>query len=194
MLAAAVTYVPYPSWLNTGDNTWQIVAATFVSVIDDARRFKNAHAVGAYLGLVPSETTSGGPDKRRLGSITKQGNRMARAMLIQSAWTILRLRDTSDPLKRWAEGVAKARNKRIAVVALARKLAGVLWAMWRDGTECEWLPANTSAGQMPWSAQPANCVVSPRCWLRRSPPSVERLRRRSPCRSRSSLRRAPRAR
>jgi len=59
---------------------------------------------------------------------------MARAMLIQSAWTILRLRDTSDPLKRWAEGVAKARNKRIAVVALARKLAGVLWAMWRDGT------------------------------------------------------------
>jgi len=111
-----------------------IVAATFVSVIDDARRFKNAHAVGAYLGLVPSETTSGGPDKRRLGSITKQGNRMARAMLIQSAWTILRLRDTSDPLKRWAEGVAKARNKRIAVVALARKLAGVLWAMWRDGT------------------------------------------------------------
>jgi len=37
-----------------------IVAATFVSVIDDARRFKNAHAVGAYLGLVPSETTSCG--------------------------------------------------------------------------------------------------------------------------------------
>ena len=65
-----------------------IVAATFVSVIDDAKRFKNAHAVGAYLGLVPSESTTGGPDKRRLGSITKQGNRMARAMLIQAAWTI----------------------------------------------------------------------------------------------------------
>jgi transposase len=111
-----------------------IVAATFVSVIDDAKRFRNAHAVGAYLGLVPSEATTGGPDKRRLGSITKQGNRMARVMLIQSAWCILRSRDPNDPLKRWAEHVAKARNKSVAVVALARKLAGVLWAMWRDGT------------------------------------------------------------
>ena len=111
-----------------------IVAATYVSVIDDAKRFKNAHAVGAYLGLVPSEATTGGPDKRRLGSITKHGNRMARAMLVQAAWTILRLRDRDDPLKRWAEQLVKTRGKRIAVVALALKLAGVLWAMWRDGT------------------------------------------------------------
>lgn len=111
-----------------------IVAATFVSVIDEAKRFKNAHAVGAYLGLVPSESTTGGPNKRRLGSITKQGNRMARAMLVQAAWTILRSRDRDDPLKRWADHLANTRGKRIAVVALARKLAGVLWAMWRDGT------------------------------------------------------------
>ncbi|MBV9946550.1 MAG: IS110 family transposase [Myxococcales bacterium] len=46
-----------------------IVAATFVSVIDDAKRFRNAHAVSAYLGLVPGENTTGG--KQRLGSITK---------------------------------------------------------------------------------------------------------------------------
>jgi transposase len=111
-----------------------IVAATFVSVIDDAKRFKNAHAVGAYLGLVPSESTTGGPDKRRLGSITKQGNRMARAMLIQAAWTIFRSRDPDDPLKSWVAHLATKRHKRVAVVALARKLAGVLWAMWRDGT------------------------------------------------------------
>jgi transposase len=111
-----------------------IVAATFVSVIDEAKRFKNAHAVGAYLGLVPSESTTGGPNKRRLGSITKQGNSMARAMLVQAAWTIMRLRDRDDPLRRWAEHLAGTRGKRIAVVALARKLAGVLWAMWRDGT------------------------------------------------------------
>jgi transposase len=111
-----------------------IVAATFVSVIDEAKRFKRAHAVGAYLGLVPGETTTGGPTNRRLGSITKQGNRMARAMLIQSAWMILRSRHVEDPLKRWAEHIAKTRGKKIAVVALARKLAGVMWAMWRDGT------------------------------------------------------------
>lgn len=111
-----------------------IVAATFVSVIDEAKRFKNAHAVGAYLGLVPSESTTGGPNKRRLGSITKQGNSMARSMLVQAAWSIMRSRDRDDPLKRWAEHLANTRGKRIAVVALARKLAGVLWAMWRDGT------------------------------------------------------------
>jgi transposase len=111
-----------------------IVAATFVSVIDDAKRFDSAHAVGAYLGLVPSEATTGGANKRRLGSITKQGNSMARAMLVQAAWTIMRLRDHDDPLKRWAQNLVKTRGKRIAIVALARKLAGVLWAMWRDGT------------------------------------------------------------
>jgi transposase len=111
-----------------------IVAATFVSVIDEAKRFRNAHAVGAYLGLVPGESTTGGPGKRRLGGITKQGNTMARVMLVQSAWLILRSRDVEDPLKRWADNIAKTRGRRIAVVALARKLAGVLWAMWRDGT------------------------------------------------------------
>jgi transposase len=65
-----------------------IVAATFVSVIDEAKRFRNAHAVSAYLGLVPGENTTGG--KQRLGSITKHGNAHARAMLVQSAWLILR--------------------------------------------------------------------------------------------------------
>ena len=109
-----------------------IVAATFVSVIDEAKRFRNAHAVSAYLGLVPGENTTGG--KRRLGSITKQGNTHARAMLVQSAWQILRAGDADDPLRRWADGVAKTRGKKIAAVALARRLAGVLWAMWRDGT------------------------------------------------------------
>jgi transposase len=111
-----------------------IVAATYVSVVDQAPRFKNAHCVAAYLGLVPGEKTTGGPSKRRLGSITKQGNTHARALLIQSAWSILRLRRCEDPLRRWADHVAKTRGKKIAAVALARKLAGVLWAMMRDGT------------------------------------------------------------
>lgn len=109
-----------------------IVAATFVSVVDEAKRFRNAHAVSAYLGLVPGENTTGG--KQRLGSITKHGNTYARAMLVQSAWQILRAGDADDPLRRWALHVAQTRGKKIAAVALARKLAGVLWAMWRDGT------------------------------------------------------------
>jgi transposase len=107
-----------------------IVAAAFVSVVDDARRFRHAHQVEAYLGLVPSEHTS---VHRRLGSITKQGNSYLRALLIQAAWCILRSRG-QDPLALWAKAIAQRRGKRIAVVALARRLVGVLWAMWRDHT------------------------------------------------------------
>jgi transposase len=117
--------------LRTAPGVGPIVAAAFVSVIDDAKRFRRAHEVESYLGLVPSEETSG---KRKLGAITKQGNSYLRALLVEAAWCIFRLRDDDDPLKRWAESVEKRRGKRTAVVAVARRLAGVLWAMWRDGT------------------------------------------------------------
>jgi transposase len=109
-----------------------IVAGVFVSVVDEAKRFSNAHALESYLGLVPREDTSGGRDNQKLGSITKCGNAYARAMLVQAAWCLLRGRG-KDPLRSWARGVERRRGKRIAVVALARRLAGVLWAMWRDG-------------------------------------------------------------
>jgi transposase len=132
-LSAMALRDPIIRLLATAPGVGLIVASTFVSVIDQAKRFRNAHAVGAYLGLVPSELTSGGPDKRRLGSITKQGNTHARRMLVQAAWLILRSRDPDDPIRQWGDRIAKTRGKRIAVIALARKLAGVLWAMWRDG-------------------------------------------------------------
>lgn len=123
---------PVITQLMTVPGIGPIVAATFVSVVDEAGRFRNAHQVEAYLGLVPSEDSTGG--RRRVGSITKQGNSYARAMLVQAAWCVLRLRDNSDPLKKWGEAVAQRRGKRISVIALARRLAGVLWAMWRHGT------------------------------------------------------------
>jgi hypothetical protein len=69
-----------------------------------------------------------------LGAITKQGNSYLRMLLVQAAWNILRSKG-DDPLKSWATQVAARRGKRIAVVALARRLVGVLWAMWRDGTD-----------------------------------------------------------
>jgi transposase len=109
-----------------------IVGAIFVSVIDQAKRFPDAHKVESYLGLVPREDTTGGRDKQKLGSITKCGNPYARAVLVQAAWCILRGRG-DDPLRTWVRKIASRRGKRIAVVALARRLAGVLWAMWRDG-------------------------------------------------------------
>ena len=112
----------------------------FVSVVDDAKRFTKAHHVESYLGLVPSEDSSGG--KRRIGAISKQGNGYLRTLLVQAAWTILKGRPAtenetprrSDPLRAWADGVAERRGKHVAAIVLARRLAGVLWAMWRDGT------------------------------------------------------------
>ncbi|WP_437898075.1 transposase [Sorangium sp. So ce124] len=99
-----------------------------------SRRAPSAHQLASYLGLVPLEDTSGGRDKRRLGSITKQGNAYLRALLTQAAHTILRHKSGDDPLGRWAKAIDERRGRHIAVVALAWRLSGVLWAMWRDGT------------------------------------------------------------
>jgi transposase len=111
-----------------------MVAAAFVSVIDDAGRFRDAHQVESYLGLVPSEDSTGG--RRRLGAISKAGNRYVRSLLVEAAWMVLRTRQ-DDPLRRWARDVIRRRGYRIGIVALARRLAGVLWAVWRDGTVYE---------------------------------------------------------
>lgn len=123
---------PVIEQLTTAPGVGLIVASAFVSVIDEAGRFRDAHHVASYLGLVPSEDTSGSRTARRLGAITKQGNGYLRAMLVQAAHTLLRVRG-DDPLRRWGESVVRRRGRRIAVVALARRLAGVLWAMWRHG-------------------------------------------------------------
>ena len=57
-----------------------------------------------------------------------------RALLVQAAWSIVRSGDKSNPLVLWVKQLTERRGKRIAVIALARRLVGVLWAMWRDGT------------------------------------------------------------
>ena len=65
-----------------------LTASAFVSVIGNPHRFKNAHQVESYLGLVPSEYSSG--ETQRRGHITKQGNTRLRTLLIQAAWVIVR--------------------------------------------------------------------------------------------------------
>jgi transposase len=123
---------PIIAALTTAPGVGMVVAAAFVSVVDEAKRFRSAHQVESYIGLVPNERTTGG--KQRLGAISKQGNKYLRALLVQASWTIVRSSDKSDPLYLWVTKLIKRRGKRIAVVALARRLVGVLWAMWRDGT------------------------------------------------------------
>lgn len=127
--------------LTTAPSVGLVVAAAFVSVIDEARRFTGAHQVESYLGLVPREASTGG--KRKLGSITKQGNSYMRQLLVQSASSILRIGASNDPLRQWGRALVERRGRKIAVVALARRLAGILWSMWRKGTVYE--PARLGA-------------------------------------------------
>src|SRR4029077_6038539 len=95
--------------------------------------FTGAHQVEAYLGLVPRELSSG--EKQCRGRITKAGNGRARWLLGEAAWSILRYRKPETlALRRWAERIAARRGKSRAAVALARRLAGILFAMLRDDT------------------------------------------------------------
>jgi transposase len=119
--------------LRTVPGVGVITAISFVSTLDEAQRFAGAKQARAYLGLVPSERSSG--ERQQRGHISKAGPGRARHMLVEAAWTILRRRSTANAaLHDWAAGIAARRGSRVAVVALARKLAGILFAMWRDGT------------------------------------------------------------
>jgi transposase len=111
-----------------------VTALTFEAVVDDVARFGSAKEVRAYVGLVPREMSSG--EQRLRGRITKAGHARLRTLLVEAAWSILRYdHDATRSLRDWALRIAARRGKRIAAVALARKLAGILYAMWRDGSE-----------------------------------------------------------
>jgi transposase len=102
-------------------------------VLHQRMRFDHAHHVESYLGLVPREWSSG--EQQQRGTITKQGSGQMRALLVGAAWRIWCRKGTvGGKLRQWAERLAARRGKRIAVVALARRLAGILYALWRDGS------------------------------------------------------------
>jgi transposase len=122
--------------LMTAPGVGPIVGLTYRAVIDDVGRFADAASSTAFLGLVPREDSSG--TRRRKGGITKRGPTTLRVLLIQAAWTVWRQRQGRAALHAWVERLAGRRGRRIAVVALARRLARILYAMWRDG--CEYRP------------------------------------------------------
>jgi transposase len=122
--------------LRTVPGVGVVTATSFVSTLDEAARFAGAKEARAYLGLVPSERSSG--ERQQRGHISKAGPGRARHMLVEAAWTILRRRSPANvALHDWAAAIAARRGSRVAVVALARKLAGILYAMWRDGASFE---------------------------------------------------------
>jgi transposase len=130
-LATLAAADPVITRLATAPGVGLITAAGVVAALDDLTRFPSAHAVEAYLGLVPREHSSA--ERHHRGGITKTGNTRARWLLVEAGWRLLRSRTPeAAALRAWGQGVAARRGKRVAAVALARRLAGVLYAMWRD--------------------------------------------------------------
>lgn len=130
-VAALANEDPIATRLTTAPGVGPVTASAFVATIDDISRCRTAHELEAYLGVIPRERSSG--EKRQLGHSTKSGNGRMRWLLVEAAWTILRSTSTETAaLRAWTVQTAHRRGKRIAVVALARRLAGILYAMWRD--------------------------------------------------------------
>jgi transposase len=132
-VAALATADPAVRHLDQVPGIGPVTAAAFVAALDDVTRFRSAHQVQAYLGLIPRERSSG--ERQHRGAITKQGNSRVRWLLVEAAWRLRRSRHPAHaPLQAWAARIEARRGKRIAVVALARRLAGILYALWRDGS------------------------------------------------------------
>jgi len=96
--------------------------------------YKSGRHFSANLGLVPKEHSTGG--KQKLGGITKRGNRYLRRLLIQGAWSVVRNADKNDDrMSRWARQLVERRGKHKAVVAVANKMARIMWSMLYHQTE-----------------------------------------------------------
>lgn len=131
-LTAQAASDPTARRLMTAPGVGPIVALTYEAVLDDPARFGgDAARVTAFLGLVPQEDSSG--ERHRKGHITKTGPRELRALLVQASWALWHSR-RGGALQLWAQRLAARRGRRLAIVALARRLARVLYALWRDGT------------------------------------------------------------
>ena len=107
-----------------------VTAMRFVATLDQVERFGEGAQVASYLGVVPGENSSS--ERRRITGITKAGSRQTRWVLVQAAWSFMRWAKDDDPVRMWAMQVMQRRGKNVAVVALAHKLATILYALWRD--------------------------------------------------------------
>ena len=126
---------PVAQHLMSAPGVGPVVALTFQAVMDTPARFGgDAGRASAFLGLVPSEDSSG--ERRHKGHITKTGPRDLRALLVQAGWVIWRGKSAAGAaLRAWAHALGARRGRRIAVVALARRLSRILFALWRDATD-----------------------------------------------------------
>ena len=160
-LAAAAEQDPYREpvgWLRCFRGIDTVTAIAVVAELHDFRRFRTARALMAYLGVVPSEHSSG--ERQHRGSITKAGNRHVRRLLVEAAWhyrhrphvgPILRRRRSAQPhgiiaiadraqdrlFHRFRDLTTRGKPPHKAVVAVARELVGFIWAALYPATQGE---------------------------------------------------------
>jgi transposase len=134
------TKYPEIPLLRTVPGVGPIVAAAYVLTLDTPDAASNRSA-GAYLGLRPGQSQSGDADPQR--RISKTGDSCLRSLLVQSAQYILGRFGPDSELRRWGLKLAATggkRGKKRAIVAVARKLAVILHAMWRNGERFQPFP------------------------------------------------------
>jgi len=138
---------PMVKRLTTLPGIGPITATAFVAGLDTVSRFERVGQVTSYLGLVPHEYSSG--EKQRRGRIVRSAHPHLPSLLVQAAWRVSRSKDPrTESFRTWAQAVARRRGKKVAVVALARRLARTLFAMWRDAADYQPRRIRT------WSPQP----------------------------------------
>ncbi len=123
---------PEAQRLMTHPGVGPLTALAFVLIIGTAERFQCGKQIASYLGLVPLEESSG--NRRRLGHITKQGNALLRFLLVEAAQVSAR------SIPEWRNKyfhLAMRRGRKIAKVAMARRLAVQMFWMWRKGRDYE---------------------------------------------------------
>lgn len=115
--------------LQTIPGVGPLISTAYQATIDDPHRFKRAEEVADYLGLAPRVYQSGDVDRR--GRITKEGDRLLRWHLVEGAHVLLTL-GKDCALRRWGLALAERKGAAKAKVAVARKLAILMWKLWRD--------------------------------------------------------------
>jgi transposase len=112
-----------------------VVATGLLAAIGPVERFAGPNKLVAYLGLNPSVHQSG-DGRPRHGPITKQGRTHARTMLVEAAWQAVR---GPGPLRAFYQRIARRRGNHIAAVAVARKLAVIIWHLLKRGEDYAWV-------------------------------------------------------
>jgi transposase len=119
-VAAIVAGNPVIQRLCTVPGVGPVTATAFVATVDDVQRFAGPHQLESFLGLVPSEKSSG--ERQHKGRITKAGNGRVRWLLVEAAWSVLMSRrENTEELRRWAQRIALRGGMKVAITVLVAK-------------------------------------------------------------------------